>query len=234
MDDFSWSMNRPVGHLINLFCQAMAEGARVGPDGVFDLDLQAIRHPAVRQAQLATLKVNAEAVARLALRPGTREQGDPDNRLIQIGFDRYPGGDAHARQDRMLSSLFGWEDSVAMVRHDAALTAASRKARAQLPALREAFRQGLRPGEFIQVKAPFATPDGGNEWMWVEVTRWTGEAIEGLLKNEPVRIPGLHGGQIVTVRQPQVFDYIRRFPDGTEEGNGTAEIIRKMQGQTGK
>jgi len=65
--------------------------------------------------------------------------------------------------------------------------------------------------------------------MWVEVTRWQGGDITGLLKNEPFNIPELHAGQIVTVKQADVFDYIRQYADGTREGNETGVIIQKMQ-----
>lgn len=83
--------------------------------------------------------------------------------------------------------------------------------------------------QYILVKAPFATRDGGNEWMWVEVAKWSGDTIEGLLKNEPVDVPGLRGGQMVKVSQAKVFDYVRHHPDGREEGNETTKIIMRMQ-----
>ncbi len=51
----------------------------------------------------------------------------------------------------------------------------------------------------------------------------------GLLKNEPYNIPGLKGGSEVTIEQEEVFDYIRRFPDGTEEGNETGKLILQFQ-----
>lgn len=229
VSDFSWSSNRAVGNLINLFAQAMVEGAVIKAPGVYDLDLRSVRHENVRQSQLTTLKPNATAIARLSLVKGTWEDGDPRNRLLEIGFDRYPGPDHYARQDAMLGALFGAEDSVQRVRHTNELLEASRAANAKLPALREAFRRGLEPGEYIQVKAPFATPDGGNEWMWVEVIGWDGDAINGLLKNEPAKIPGLHGGQMVKVSQSKVFDYIRHSADGREDGNETGKILQRQQ-----
>lgn len=234
IQDFSWSLNKNMGNLINAFCQALAEGARFARPGAYDLDLRDIRHPAVRAQQTGSLMANAKSVAQLTLRPGTREEGDPRNRLIEIGFDRYPGKDVHARQDALLGSLYGWEDSIKRIRHSDSdeLTLASRQAKARLPALRAAFVAGLAPGEFVQVKAPFATPKGGREWMWVEVTEWQGKKIRGLLKNEPFDIPDLHGGQIVRVNEDEVFDYIRRFPDGRQEGNETGKIIAKMRGET--
>src|SRR6266566_4472469 len=96
------------------------------------------------------------------------------------------------------------------------------------------FNAGLRPGEFIQVKVPFKTPDGGNEWMWVEITSWKGNLIRGILENDPFNVPELHAGQIVEVWQGDVFDYLRQYPDKRREGNTTGEIIRKMgQKQSG-
>lgn len=229
VSDFSWSSNRPVGNLINLFAQAMVEGEVIKMAGTYDLNIRSLRNTNVRQTQLATLKPNAAAIAKLSLVKGTWEDGDPRNRLVEIRFDRYPGPDHYARQEAMLSALFGSEDSIQRVKHTNELLEASKAASVKLPALREAFKRGLAPGEYIQVKAPFATLDGGNEWMWVEVTSWEGDAITGLLKNEPASIPSLHGGQMVKVSQGKVFDYIRHSADGRDEGNETGKILRRLQ-----
>jgi uncharacterized protein YegJ (DUF2314 family) len=227
-DNFSWSLNRNMGHIVNLFVQAMAEGATPSRPGEFDLDIRAIKNPKVRDPQVTTLKPNATGIALLTLKKGTWEEGDPENRLIELGFERGTGPDIHAKQDQIVGAAFGWEDSITNIKHDEAIKAASRAARQKLPALREEFSKGLAPGEFIQVKAPFATPDGGNEWMWVEVTAWKGDTIKGLLKNEPFNIPDLHGGQIVEVSEARVFDYLRKHADGTVEGNETGELIEKQ------
>jgi uncharacterized protein YegJ (DUF2314 family) len=232
VSDFSWSENRPMGNLVNLFSQAMTEGALIPRTGQFDLDLRTLKHAAVRDPQLKDLKANATAVAKLSLVNGKWESGDPQNRLFEIRFDRYQGPDRYAQQVAMLSACFGAEqDSVTRLKHNDELLAASKAANSQLPRLRDAFNKGLQPGEYILVKAPFTTSAGGNEWMWVEVARWNGDAIEGLLKNEPVDVPKLHGGQMVKVSQAKIFDYMRRHPDGREEGNETSKIIERMQGK---
>ena len=233
VDDFAWSSNRSMGNLLNIWTQAMVEGVALKTAGRHDLDLRSLRHPAVRDSQLPTLQPNSSGIARLSLVKGTPETGDPENRLIEIRFDRYPGPDHYARQDALLSALFGTEDSVARVKHTDELKAASEAARAKLPALRAAFNKGLQPGEYIQLKLPFPIPTGGNEWMWVEVMSWDGDTIVGLLKNEPVNIPTLHGGQQVTVSQSKVFDYLRRDAKGGEEGNQTSQILLRMR-DTGK
>ena len=73
------------------------------------------------------------------------------------------GNDLHSQQQEMVGSLFEWEDSVSKIQHNDEILAASQRAKAKLPSLRKDFQAGLEPGEFIQVKAPFATPDGGRE-----------------------------------------------------------------------
>jgi uncharacterized protein YegJ (DUF2314 family) len=149
--------------------------------------------------------------------------------LIELGFGSYTGNDVHAKQDAALSWLFGWEDSTKSIEHTDELLAESRKERGNLPTLEKDFEAGLKPGEYIMFKAPFLTPDGGNEWMWVEVHSWKNGKIKGVLDDVPERVPYLHSGQIVEVKEAEVFDYIRHFPDGHDEGNTTRNIIEKMQ-----
>lgn len=229
IDNFSWSLNRNMGIVISLFAQAMAEGARLNVPGTFDLQFKAIKNPKVREPQTTSLKSNATGVALLMLKTGTWETGDPRNRLIEITFERGEGPDIHARQSHILAQAFGWKDDVTPVRHDKALKAASQRARAKLPMLRTQFNKGLAPGEYILVKAPFGTPGQGQEWMWVEVTSWKGVKITGLLKNEPFHIADLHAGQIVHVMESDVFDYIRKHPDGTLDGNETGKLIKRQK-----
>lgn len=230
VDHFSWSISRNIGHIINLFAQSLIEGAVLQKPGEFDLDLKAVKNTKVREPQVKSLRTHATGKALLTLSQGVPEEGDPNNRIIAITFERYPGPDVTAKQNKMAESLFGWDDKLVPVQHDQTLEAASRRARAALPALRKAFNAGLAPGEFISVKAPFETPNGGQEYMWVEVTSWKDDQIKGLLRNEPFKIPTLHAGQNVEVSESKIFDYIRRHADGTEEGNETGKLIDQQSG----
>ncbi len=231
VENVSSSLTRNTGHLMNLFAQALAEGATVRKTGEFDLDLKTIRNPRVRENHLPHLLENATGVAQLTLRKGTWEEGDPKNRLIELTFDRETGPDSFARHESVLSKTFGSSDNVTRIKHDAELEAASARAKAKLSALRDDFNKGLAPGETLLVKAPFETPDENQEWMWVEVVRWKENAISGLLMNEPHAILDLHAGQKVEVSQADVFDYIRRLPDGSMEGNETGKIIGRQSGK---
>ena len=230
VESFAASNTRGVGILLNLTAQVLAEGAELR-EGELALRLAAIKHQGVRAAQQASLKGHAKGEVVLRLREGQAEDGDPANRLLEIVFDHYEGPDSRARQDRLLSDLFGWEDAVTEVQHDDELLAASRRARERLPAMKNIFAGGLEPGQLLMVKGPFGKPDGGNEWMWVEVVSWQGSRIRGVLNNEPFEVPGLHGGQEVTVAEGDVFDYVLENPDGTEEGNETSRIIEARQKQ---
>jgi uncharacterized protein YegJ (DUF2314 family) len=227
MQGFSRSSSHDMEQIVNLFEQALAEGAKMDGPSEFDLKVKAVKNAKVREAHLKSLRTNGTGVAQLSLREGTWEEGDPQNRLVEITFDRYSGPDVHARQHKMISGMFGSEGLVVQVEHDEALRAASLRAIEKLPALRTTFNAGLQPTEVIQVKAPFETPEGGSEWMWVEVTGWKGDDIEGHLRNEPRQIPKLHAGQIVHVSQAMVLDYIHKLPDGKLEGNETSQIIEK-------
>ncbi len=230
----SWADNRAVGNLVNAVCQRMVEGVPVEKNGEFPVDLRAIRNKDVLKAQTSQLMPNASGSTVLQLRIGEWEDGDPYNRLAEIHFPKTQGRDEHAARSEVLSSLYGWEDAVSRVQHTNELLAASQRAKARLPAVRAAFLSGLAPGEYIEVKAPFATPSGDQEWMWVEVTAWSDAQISGLLKNEPFNIPTLHGGQAVEVNQGEVFDYVWVHADGKREGNETSTIIRRMQEANGQ
>jgi uncharacterized protein YegJ (DUF2314 family) len=217
------------GNLINSVAQVMAEGHAINNTSKMRLDLRAIKNVAARDALLKSLKPNALAIACVFLKPGKKDEGDPDNRLLELSADLYSGPDPHAQLENLFSSLFGFEDSSRKVQHTQELLEESKKERAKLPELRKSFVAGLEPGEYIQVKAPFQTPEGNREWMWVGIIRWRGKNITGTLDSEPAEIPGLRSGQVVEVSEDDVFDYIRRFPDGHTEGNTTRPILERLQ-----
>lgn len=225
------SSSSQVGDLINIFAQSMGEGAIFPSSGKFRADIHSIGDEHFRNSQLKALKPHALGAACLFLKPGKPDEGDPNNRLVELSAELYSGPDPLSRQDNMLSSLFGWEDAAHNVEHTEELLAESRRERAKLPALHKDFKAGLDAGEYIDVKAPFPAPDGGREWMWVEITAWKGKIITGTLQNEPVDVQNLRAGQGVEVREDDVFDYIRYYPDKHTEGNTTAKILERLESQ---
>jgi uncharacterized protein YegJ (DUF2314 family) len=233
VEQFPASSKNQINKLINALAQVLAEGAPVGGEGHIELHLARIGHPVARADALKDLRPKARKYAKLALLVAERDEGDPANRIAAIGFARYPGPDEQARQAATLQALFGGSDSVKYISHDDEdLQRASAAARKKLATMEADFARGLTPGEYLQVKAPFKTRSGGQEWMWVEVHTWRGNNIEGTLDNDPFDVPELHAGQNVKVRLDQVFDYLRTRADGSREGNTTGVIIEKMRGKT--
>lgn len=228
IEDAIASESRPLGNMVNVTAQALVEGALTDAAGRLDVRLQASRHPGVAKAQGEDVLPGAQRVAHLLLVQGRRDEGDADNRLLRIAFDRYDGPDEHARQAALGTALFGSEDGVTRIRHDARLLAARDAARAKMPELRDRFNRGLRPGEVLMVKAPFATDHEGREWMWVEVAAWKGDRITGTLQNTPDDVQHLKQGQDVVVSQAELFDYLFKRADGTLEGNTTGAIIQEQ------
>ena len=218
--------------MLNGVAQYLIEGGRIDADGSMLLDAASLKVAAVRDELQRDWFDNATGRARIRLEPVPPEEGDADNALFALRFDGYEGPDEFARQDRAVSEFFGWSDSIKMLEHDDEVTAASAAARALLPEIRERFQRGLGLKEQLIVKAPFATPDGGAEWMWVEVTEWKDERIQGLLVNEPFDVPDLHSGQVTVVSMEDVFDYQWNKADGSHEGNTTGKIIEAMQGES--
>jgi hypothetical protein len=213
------------GNLMNLLAQEMAEGGRVGKDGAFELALDRLADVRMRAAMRRLMYPDGLGVAQLVLRKARPRPGDADNRLVAIGVDRYPGEGLQERQEALLSSFWGHTDAVTHLDHTPEILAASRRAQAKLPALRDAFNAGLAPGDVLLLKAPFRTPQGGKEWMWIEVTSWRGRSVRGLLQNDPIYIPDLHAGAEVAVDTGEVFDYILQHDNDTSEGNETGDLM---------
>ncbi len=125
------------------------------------------------------------------------------------------------------STLGAGDEEMVMVDRDPELVAASARARAALAKLAPMFAEGVPTGTTLMVKAPFATDDGGVEYMWVEATGWKADKIAGVLANEPFDIASLHSGDRVEVTLADVYDYTLERPDGTTEGGETSEIIER-------
>ncbi len=218
-----------VGSLINLAAQTLVEAERLPGSGAFEVNIDRLKVEPLRRSLIDSLEPGALRRARLTYGAAPRQAGDPPNDLIELTFGGSEGESLSERQSALLSSLFGASDSVTPVRHDEALLRVSEAARERLVKLKKPqFLQGLPLGERLLVKGPFATPDGGAEWMWVEVTRWEGPIIHGLLMNDPVEVQNLRAGAAVVVDEVRAFDYLHYKADGTAEGNETGELMKQQ------
>lgn len=84
-----------------------------------------------------------------------------------------------------------------------------------------AFSAGLSPGDVLAVNVPYRTRAGGPEYLWIEVTAWSGTTIYGRLATKPVDVEGLVMGQVINFQQSNVYDYVYKRANGEKTGNWT-------------
>ena len=62
--------------------------------------------------------------------------------------------------------------------------------------------------------------------MWVEVVRWEGSEVRGILRNQPELVHVGPSGSQVVGSENDIFDYILSLSDGGMEGNTTGPLLR--------
>lgn len=107
------------------------------------------------------------------------------------------------------------------------MSAAHTRAMSEMATVKQRFGTGLRPGEVLFMKYGFQTPDGDREFMWLAVTAWVGPVVAGQLANEPRQIPSLRLGQVVSIPENDVFDWMVQRPDGSHDGGYTSEVAMR-------
>ena len=221
--------------LLDAVAQLLVEGAGLERGRELRLDLTAIRARRVRDALVARVGPGASLRGRIDLVRTPAEQGDPENRLVELSFPSYPGPTEAERQAAAITAIVGAGDDPisGAPADDPELAAVTARVQARLPAVGKAFRAGLPLGERIVVKAPFTAEDGSVEWMWVGVTGWTGDVLRGRLENDPYRVKSLHLGAKVEVKQASIADYLWSREDGTtREGGESSEILKRRAEKT--
>jgi uncharacterized protein YegJ (DUF2314 family) len=91
--------------------------------------------------------------------------------------------------------------------------------------VRASWDGGLPSGDRLYVKAPFQAEDGAVEYLWVQVVSWRAQSIDGVLRSDPQWVRGVTAGDVVSVEQARVFDYLWRHADGSSEGNETEAFL---------
>lgn len=216
--------------LVRAVCQWLAENRALPAPGRIPLELSRVKLRALRELLVADLGKGTAGKVDLTVVAGRREEGDAENDLLELSFGGFPGGPTE-RQAAILTRLFGSADEVQNASaDDAALLAASRRAKAALPRFRQGFTR-RQPGELFLVKVPFRSARGQVEYMWVEVQSWNGRELRGVLQGEPVLVEGLREGAPVKVAEGEVYDWYWRHADGAREGGETTRILQEREGK---
>lgn len=216
---------RSYGSLINLISQTWIEKPVIRVDSTLIIDITTIKNDTVKTRLLKSLEQDASKKALITLSFVEPQEGDAYNSQFEIVFNDDNYSSKQEQQQALIAQVFGATDQIEYIKHDERILQASQRAKEKLPDLKNMFDKGLEPGYSILLKAPFETDNGGQEWMWVEVTKWTDNSIEGILQNDPFEISNLSAGSKVNANPSDIFDYILYFPDGSIEGNETGKII---------
>jgi uncharacterized protein YegJ (DUF2314 family) len=231
-NDVPAHLSEAMGNLINLVCQTLQESSRISAESSLTVDIAKLASASMREAQQASTQEGGTGRATVSLQIAEPEEGDADNRLIELRFTD-TGTTAQIRQAELLGQLYGSADAIlAADSDDPELERASERARAAFFKLKDRIQLGRKEREHFQVKAPFDVPGGGVEYMWVEVLRWEGDTLVGILQSDPRYIPDLKSGAEVAVEVDSIFDYIHRLPSGEVIGNETTAIIERQQPAT--
>jgi uncharacterized protein YegJ (DUF2314 family) len=106
------------------------------------------------------------------------------------------------------------------------LEAAHRKALTELRTVKTRFQRGLPVGSKLHIKHGFVNEEG-IEYMWVAVTTWKGNRIQGHLINKPSHCPDLRPGDPVELAEVEVYDWLIGHEDGTREGAYTDQVLER-------
>jgi uncharacterized protein YegJ (DUF2314 family) len=213
--------------IMNGLAQTLFENPQIYSDSSVSLDIKKIKNAAVRSMLDSDGKT--EGHADLRLRKVMPQPGDGPFLQFEVIFTNKTYASPQEEQMAVLRDLLELvPEQVETTVHDEELLKASQLAKQRLPELKKMFNDGLQPGVSIIVKTPFKLEDReGNEWMWVEVTKWTDSGMEGILQNEPENIKGLSMGAVVAIKEIEIFDYILMKADGSMEGNETGKVLER-------
>ncbi len=225
IENLSCHSNQSAASLINLTAQTLLDKKSIDKKGKLLIDIESLSNQELKSDLLNSLEEKADKKAEINIKQGVWEEGDPQNRIIEVGF---PKNNPQIKQDELIAKVFGSKDEVTYLSHDDELLAASERAKEKIPELYDKFSKGLPVGTHLLIKFPFENVVGEREWMWVEVVKWNEKEINGLLQNDPQIVKSLKAGQEVTNSIDDMFDYILYFPDGTQEGNETGKIISRQ------
>jgi uncharacterized protein YegJ (DUF2314 family) len=222
-----------MGNLVSIALQTMVENPTLARAGELDLSIAKLHLEGLRKAMRASQKPKGTGAATVYLAIAEPQKGDAENRQFEIVFPG-PSATLQVRQNELLSRFFGSEEKVLGAHaDDDELNAARARALRALAKLKPRFTLRQPALEHLLVKAPFTTRTSGVEWMWVEVVRWEGKKLSGILQNDPYEVDDLKAGAHVEVNEDALFDYLYRRADGTDEGGETTKILmaREKRGQ---
>jgi len=179
---------------------------------------------------------DAAGVARSILREGAAEEGWLPISMLSSGADGGPaviellfneGTSIAEHQTTAISQLLGSGRLVRDVERFNAYTVARDRAREELMGeVRQRFEAGLEEDQALNVLVPFNV-SGGVELLWVELTSWDDEAMEGQVVTPSAVNTELASGASVSFDPERVIDYMLMLDDDQRQGGEVQRLIRQ-------
>lgn len=107
LEDLPVAAAKPAVVVMNACAQLLAEGRVPDAEGVFDVDFHAIRNVGAREAALRGAPAGAKLRAHVKLVPAQAQKGDPENRLLELRCEGYPGATEPERLTAMVDAVYG-------------------------------------------------------------------------------------------------------------------------------
>lgn len=226
-NDLPCSDSEHISNLINLTAQTLFENQSIEAEGKLALNIDALKNAPLKEYLLNAIYKEAQKKATIDIILGKPEEGDPENRLIEINF---PEKDKQVHQNKLFLALFGNFDKIQFVKHNDLIEKESQNAKLKIPALFKKFKTGLPVNSSLYMKYHFTDNEGNSEYMWLEIIKWdTIETITGILSSTPYFLKNIKSGQKITKSTADMFDYILYNADGTQEGNETGKLLEKYK-----
>lgn len=100
-----------------------------------------------------------------------------------------------------------------------------KKAQETLPEAKKKYLAGLPQGQIFYVTIKLYDASKKYEQVFVRVTSWKGETIEGILSSDISLIHNHSRGEKLSFNESEVLDWTISKPDGTEEGNFVGKFL---------
>jgi hypothetical protein len=103
------------------------------------------------------------------------------------------------------------------------------QARRSYPDAKRRYLAGLPPGHRLAVVTELRSP-GRFEAVFISVTQIEGDRITGRIANDILTVAGYKEGDLFTLSETDLIDWVILRPDGSEEGNVVGKFLDTWQG----
>src|SRR6185436_13763950 len=109
VQDAPLSQSKGVGVIMNAIAQHLVEGAKIDANARLTLDFASVRHPGARKWLVEQTLPGSTRGGTVSCSIAETEQGDAENRLLELRFDDYPGATEVERQAAAVGRILGSE-----------------------------------------------------------------------------------------------------------------------------